>query len=255
MEFRPCTDIHNGKVKQIVGSSLSEENVKENFVSEKNAEFYANIYKENDLKNGHVILLNEPGTCEYRESEAEALKALNAYKDGLQIGGGITADNARKFLDAGAKKVIVTSFVFRNGMIDYYKLAELKQTIGRKRTVLDLSCKKTDDGYYVMSDRWKTFTNKKLDYILLEQLERYASEYLIHAIDAEGKMSGIDKELLKELAVYDGVPVTYAGGVTSVKDIEQIYIYGADRVNVTIGSALDLFGGNIRFEDVLRMCR
>ncbi len=254
MEFRPCIDIHDGKVKQIVGASLSDKGAKENFVSGQDAAFYADMYREKGIKGGHIVILNRAGTPEYESSKAQALKALNAYKGGLQIGGGITADNAGEFLDAGAAHVVVTSYVFRDGMVDYQRLAGLTETVGRDRLVLDLSCRKRDGKYYVVTDRWQKFTDTELNLETLKQFERYASEYLIHAADVEGKVSGVEDELLKILGEYRGIPVTYAGGVRNFEDLEKIYSIGAGRVNVTVGSALDLFGGNMNFDKVLEMC-
>ena len=253
MEFRPCIDIHNGKVKQIVGGSLKDAGnmAQENFVSEQDAPFYAHMYKETGIRGGHIILLNAKDSEYYEATKEQALMALAEYPGGLQVGGGITATNAREFLDAGASHVIVTSYVFRDGRVDYERLDELVATVGKERLVLDLSCRKRDSEYYIVTDRWQKFTEEKVTLSLLSRLERYCDEFLIHAVDVEGKASGIEKELVKMLGKWGKIPVTYAGGVGSFKDLEQLKVLGQNRVNVTIGSALDLFGGEMEYEKVL----
>lgn len=254
MEFRPCIDIHNGKVKQIVGSSLTDSDNKatENFVADSNASFFACLYKKHNLKGGHIILLNPVGSEYYEATKAQAIDALKAFPGGMQLGGGITPDTAKEFLDAGATHVIVTSYVFKDGTIKYDNLKAISDTVGRERLVLDLSCKKTADGYKVVTDRWQKMSDVTVDIKLLEELSEYCDEYLIHAVDVEGKNSGIETDLVKMLADYEGRPVTYAGGVHSYEDINLLKTLGKDRINMTIGSALDLFGGTLSFEKVLR---
>ena len=104
MEFRPCIDIHNGKVKQIVGGSLKDlgDRAQENFVSEQDAAFYAKLYQKNSLKGGHIILLNASDSPYYEATKEQALSGLRVYPGGLQVGGGITAENAAEYLAAGA---------------------------------------------------------------------------------------------------------------------------------------------------------
>lgn len=252
MDFRPCIDIHNGKVKQIVGSSLKDEGdyAQENYVSERDAAFYAGMYRDAGLKGGHVILLNAVGSRYYEATKAQAFQALGAFPGGLQAGGGITALNAHEFLDAGASHVIVTSYVFRDGRIDYERLERLKSEVGREHLVLDLSCRKREGGYYIMTDRWQRFTDEIVSEELLDELSGYCSEFLVHAVDAEGRNRGIEEELAAMLGGWNGLPVTYAGGVRSLTDIDRLRSLGRDRVNVTIGSALDLFGGDLPFADV-----
>lgn len=254
MEFRPCIDIHNGKVKQIVGSSLTDSDNKatENFVADSNASFFACLYKKHNLKGGHIILLNPVGSEYYEATKAQAIDALKAFPGGMQLGGGITPDTAKEFLDAGATHVIVTSYVFKDGTIKYDNLKAISDAVGRERLVLDLSCKKTADGYKVVTDRWQKMSDVTVDIKLLEELSEYCDEYLIHAVDVEGKNSGIETDLVKMLADYEGRPVTYAGGVHSYEDIKLLKTLGKDRINMTIGSALDLFGGSLSFEKVLR---
>ena len=258
MEFRPCIDIHNGKVKQIVGGSLKDagNQAVENFVSKQDAPFYANMYKEAGIRGGHIILLNAKDSEYYEATKAQAMAALAAYPGGLQVGGGITAANAGEFLDAGASHVIVTSYVFRDGRIDYERLAELVAAVGKERLVLDLSCRwreeaGTSAGYYIVTDRWQKFTDEKVTLSLLNRLKDSCDEFLIHAVDVEGKASGIETELVRMLGEWGEIPVTYAGGVGSFDDLEQLRVLGQGRVNVTIGSALDLFGGEMEYERVL----
>ena len=256
MEFRPCIDIHDGKVKQIVGGSLSDSNgASENFVSEQDGAFYASFYKSRGIKGGHVIMLNKKGTPEYELTKAQALSAIKEYPKGLQVGGGIDPGTAGEFIENGASHVIVTSYVFNGGKVDYDRLKEMTETAGRENLVLDLSCRKKDDKYYVVTDRWQKFTDVVLDEKMLEAFEKNAAEYLIHAVDVEGKASGVDSSLIKMLGGYDGIPVTYAGGVHTYEDLDIIKNLGQNRVNVTIGSALDLFGGNLKFDEVLKYCK
>lgn len=255
MQFRPCIDIHDGKVKQIVGGSLGhEDRAKENFVSKQDAAFFALFYRKKQLKGGHVILLNGGEHPLYEKTKEQALMALRAYPMGLQAGGGITDRNAEEFLDAGASHVIVTSFVFREGRIDYDRLERLVKEIGRERIVLDLSCRKRDGKYYIVTDRWQKYTDTVLDLELLKQLEGSCNEYLIHAVDVEGKASGIEEGVVKLLGAYGGRPVTYAGGVHGYQDLETLKRMGNGHVNVTIGSALDLFGGSMSLDRVMEIC-
>ena len=255
MEFRPCIDIHDGKVKQIVGGSLSEKDGKssarENFVAEHEADYYASLYQEKGLKGGHIIMLNSPETAAYEMTRKQATKALQAYPQGLQIGGGITAENAEEYIKAGASHVIVTSYVFRNGVIDRERLERLKSRVGREHIVLDMSCRKKEEGYVVVTDRWQKETKEIVTLSLLEELSSFCDEFLIHAVDVEGKADGIEKELVALLKDYKGNAVTYAGGVHNFEDLKLLYEMGGGSVNVTIGSALDLFGGSMSFEEVL----
>lgn len=249
MKFRPCIDIHNGKVKQIVGGSLKDagDQAKENFVAEQDAAFYAKLYKKAGLKGGHVILLNSVGSEYYEATRVQALKALKAYPKGLQIGGGVCPDNAADYLEAGASHVIVTSYVFKNGEIYWDNLEKLCMAVGKEHVVLDLSCRKKNGRYYIVTDRWQTFTNVELGTEILGRLSGYCDEFLVHGVDVEGKASGIEQELIEILKQAD-IPVTYAGGIGSMEDLEQIRRTGNGKVDFTIGSALDLFGGRIPYE-------
>lgn len=253
MEFRPCIDIHNGKVKQIVGSSLRDEGdaAKENFVSEKDGAYYANVYRMDGIKGGHIILLNSRDSQYYPATREQALSAIHAYPGGFQVGGGITAENAADFLREGASHVVVTSYVFSGGKINYKNLNTLVAEVGREHLVLDLSCRKKDGSYYIVTDRWQKFTHEPVTEELLDELMNYADEFLIHAVDVEGKVSGIEEELAGMLGSWGKIPVTYAGGVGSFSDLETLYRVGQGRLNVTVGSALDLFGGGMKYRDVL----
>ena len=253
MEFRPCIDIHNGCVKQIVGSSLKDSgSALENFVATKDAAYYAKLYAKDHLKGGHVILLNAKDSPEYEKTREAAVSALKAYPGGLQVGGGIDSLNASFFLDAGASHVIVTSYVFRDGKICYNHLTELKEAVGSKHIVLDLSCRRSRDGaYLIVTDRWQKFTETELSVEVLQELGSYCDEFLVHAVDVEGKSNGIEEDVVRILKD-SPIPATYAGGVASYADIEKIARVGEGRVHVTIGSALSLFGGDLDYREVLR---
>jgi phosphoribosylformimino-5-aminoimidazole carboxamide ribotide isomerase, eukaryotic type len=253
MKFRPCIDIHDGKVKQIVGGALSDNSSGEtNFVSETDASFYSDMYRSRNLSGGHIILLNKAGTPEYEADLEEARLALRTYPNGFMIGGGITAENAEAFLDMGASHVIVTSYVFRDGAIDMERLNKLKDAVGREHLVLDLSCRRKDDDYYIVTDRWQKYTDVKVNASTLDSLAEYCDEYLIHAVDVEGRKSGCDIDLLKLLGEWTGLPVTYAGGVSSFEDLTLVKELGRNHIDVTIGSALSLFGGDMELDEVLK---
>lgn len=253
MKFRPCIDIHNGKVKQIVGSSLKDENDKavENYVSEKDSSYYAQMYKRDGLAGGHIIRLNSAGSEYFEATKRAAVMALATYYKGMQIGGGINADNAKFFLENGASHVIVTSYVFRNGKIDYENLSNISNTVGKDNLVLDLSCRKKDNRYYIVTDRWQNFTEVYITDKVLDELAGYCDEFLIHAVDVEGKSSGIEKGLAETLGGWKGIPVTYAGGISSLEDIRELEKYGNGKLDFTIGSALDIFGGKMAYNDIV----
>ena len=254
MEFRPCIDIHNGKVKQIVGGSLTDLNneATENFVATQDAAFFANLYKKAGLKGGHIILLNSKDSEYYEATRAQAFEALREYPGGLQVGGGITSQNAGEYLEAGASHVIVTSYVFHDGKVDYKRLKELERAVGKEHLVLDLSCKKVDGEYRIVTDRWQKLTKEVVSLELMDRLAGYCSEFLIHAVDVEGKANGIEAELAAMLGAWDGLPITYAGGVHSYEDLDLLKSLGRNRLNVTIGSALELFGGSLQWKEVVR---
>lgn len=256
MRFRPCIDIHNGKVKQIVGGSLLDKGNQavDNYVSEQDASFYASLYRDSQLRGGHIIILNPAGSQYYDEDIRQAQLALQAFPNGLQIGGGITAENAKLFLEKGATHVIVTSYAFKDGEIQMERLHKLTEAVGREHIVLDLSCRKCEGKYYIVTDRWQKFTNVIVNHDILNKLSVFCDEFLIHAVDVEGKASGVELELVKMLGKWGKIPVTYAGGVGSYADLEQLKKLGQGCVDVTIGSALDLFGGRLKYEEVLKYC-
>lgn len=316
MKIRPCIDIHDGKVKQIVGGSLhdrqqkkedygtcssSEEetcgiqkeevhaqngkedrrdwkvrkeegrkqksresekqgSLQENFVSGEDASYYASYYRQRNLPGGHIILLNssalEPEA--YEKDKEQALGALKAYPGGMQIGGGITPQNAGEFLDAGASHVIVTSYVFREGRLDWERLGEMEAAVGKEHLVLDLSCRQRADGKYaVVTDRWQKFTELLLCKDTLDILADHCDEFLIHAADAEGKRKGIQEDVARILGEWQktsGGIVTYAGGVHSLEDLALLGRLSDSRLDVTVGSALDLFGGTLSLEELQTAC-
>lgn len=252
MQFRPCIDIHNGKVKQIVGSSLKDQGdmAQENFVAEHEADYYAKLYREHKIDGAHIILLNGKDSPYYEATRAQAMLALQTYPGHMQVGGGITAENAKEYLNAGADKVIVTSYVFRNGELCRENLEKLVAAVGKEHIVLDLSCRKKEGVYYIVTDRWQKYTDLGITTENLDDLSDYADEFLIHAVDVEGKSGGIEKELVKILGDWNKIPITYAGGVHSYEDLDLLYRLGEGKIHVTIGSALDVYGGNMRIEEV-----
>ncbi len=235
-QFRPCIDLHDGEVKQIVGGTLSELGVDTNFVSENDAAFYASLYRRHQLLGGHVIALG-PG------NEAEVMSALQTWPQGLQFGGGVNETNVEKYLKAGADKVIVTSYLFEEGEFSWPRLKRMLAAAGRDKLVLDLSCRRVGDGWNIATNRWQTVTNAEVNAELLERLSEYCSEFLVHAADVEGLQNGIDEALVSQLAEYAKVPVTYAGGASSLKDLQRVHELSGGKVDLTIGSALDIFGG------------
>ena len=247
--FRPCIDLHEGRVKQIVGGSLDTGELRTNFVSEKSSASFAEMYKRDGLKGGHVIMLG-PG------NEEAAIEALRAYAGGLQLGGGVNADNAQKYLDAGASHVIVTSWIFRDGRVEWERLKDLLGAIGKERLVLDLSCRKRDGKYFVMTDRWQKFTSVTLGAETLRRMSDSCDEFLVHAVDVAGLCRGIDEELIKQLAEWSPIPTTYAGGARSMEDLETVTSIGRGRIDLTIGSALDIFGGaGVKYQECVEFNR
>ena len=253
MHFRPCIDIHNGSVKQIVGGSLKDidNRAEENFVSEYDAAFYAKLYQKLQLKGGHIILLNHKDSIFFESTRKQALEALQAYPQGLMVGGGIDAENAKAFLDAGASHVIVTSYVFKDGEVHIENLKKLVHAVGKEHIVLDLSCRYINGAYYIVTDRWQKATNVILNQQTLDYLSEFCDEFLVHAVDVEGKSRGIEREVAKLLGDWAKIPITYAGGVHDFEDLDLLKKLGQNKVDVTIGSALDLFGGSMSFEKVL----
>ena len=252
MRFRPCIDLHQGVVKQIVGSTLRDSGDDlplTNFVAERPPAYFADMYRRDGLEGGHVIMLG-PG------NDAAASSALAAYPGGLQIGGGIQPRNAAEWLGKGAAKVIVTSYVFREGQVCWNRLAEMVDAVGPERLVLDLSCRRRGDDYFVVTDRWQRFTNVAVSPATLDRLSGLCSEFLVHAVDVEGKQQGVEPELLRCLGEWAPCPTTYAGGVRSRDDVARVIELGGGRLDVTVGSALDIFGGSgLRYADMAALDR
>lgn len=245
--FRPCIDLHEGKVKQIVGGTLSDApgQLRTNFISDRPASWFAELYQRDNLKGGHVIMLGP-------NNEDAARSALGAFRGGMHVGGGINIANATSWLDAGASHVIVTSWVFRDGHMDEQRLSELVKTIGKDRLVLDLSCRRRGEDYFVVTDRWQKFTDLKITRETLQTLAASCAEFLVHAVDVEGLCRGVDEELVEMLGLFSPIPATYAGGASSLADLEKVTKLGQGRIDLTIGSALDIFGGTgVRYQDVV----
>ncbi|MEA4861751.1 MAG: phosphoribosylformimino-5-aminoimidazole carboxamide ribotide isomerase [Victivallaceae bacterium] len=242
--FRPCIDLHAGRVKQMVGGTLGDEKELTNFVSERSPAYYAELYRADNLNGGHIIKLG-PG------NDDAAREALAAWPGGMHIGGGVNAANARNWLDAGAEKVIVTSCAFKNGMVDWDSISALVNSVGRDRLVLDLSCRKRNGKYFVVTDLWRKFTNVEVTPGMLEEFSRVCSEFLIHAVDVEGRQSGVDCDLIALLARFSPIPTTYAGGIRNFADIDLVEFAGADIIDYTVGSALNIFGGKLSYKDVV----
>jgi phosphoribosylformimino-5-aminoimidazole carboxamide ribotide isomerase len=248
--FRPCIDLHEGKVKQIVGGTLGAPSaLRTNFVSEQPAAWFAELYKRDGLTGGHVIMLGAG-------NDSEARSALAAFPGGMHIGGGVNSTNARTWLEAGASQVIVTSWVFREGRVDWERLLELVKLIGKGKLVLDLSCRKRGENYFVVTDRWQKFTELIVNEETLQKFSAYCAEFLIHAVDVEGLCTGIDRELVVNLGKWTTIPVTYAGGANSISDLAEVTRLSAGKVDLTIGSALDIFGGHgVKYKDCVKFNR
>ena len=252
-KFRPCIDLHDGKVKQIVGSSLSDSGagLKTNFETDRSSPWFAELYKKDGIKGGHVIMLG-------KGNESAAKDALSAYPGGLQVGGGINAQNAMEYIKAGASHVIVTSWIFPEGKLDRARLDELVKTVGKEHLILDLSCKRTGivDGipqWKIATNRWQTIIDIEITKETLEDLTQCCDEFLIHAADVEGKQQGMDDDLIRFLAENSPIPVTYAGGAKSLEDLEHCKEISNGKVDLTIGSALDLFGGKgVKYDDCVK---
>jgi phosphoribosylformimino-5-aminoimidazole carboxamide ribotide isomerase len=247
MKFRPCIDLHKGKVKQIVGGTLSDakrDALVTNYETDLSPTHFARMYKNDGLAGGHVIMLG-PG------NEAAAVQALREFPQGFHIGGGITPDNAGRFLDEGASHVIVTSFIFKKGRLIWENLKSMASAAGKQRLVLDLSCVLRDKAYYITTDRWQRLTSVALSKETLETLAGFCDEFLVHAAHVEGKRMGIDEDLVSLLGDNSPIPVTYAGGIRSLEDLDLVCSKGKDRVDATIGSALDIFGGSLPYKSVV----
>lgn len=251
MRFRPCIDLHDGRVKQIVGGSLSDDSGRgpdTNFETDQSAADFAALYRRDRLPGGHVIMLG-PG------NESQAIAALNAFPDGMHVGGGINPSNAGRFISEGASHVIVTSYVFRGGEIDWSRVNEMISVVGKERLVLDVSCRKRDGKYIVCTDRWQRWTDVEVDMATVGRLADVCDELLIHAVDVEGKRAGMDIELIDRLGNWAACPITYAGGVRSLFDLDLARDAGRGLIDVTIGSALDIFGGSLKYSSAVEWQR
>lgn len=235
-QFRPCIDLHNGQVKQIVGGSLNDQGAKTNFVSQYDSAYYAELYQKHHLTGGHVIALG-PG------NEDAVLAALKAWPGGLQFGGGVNRENATHYLNAGASHVIVTSALFENNEFSFKRLEDMVKETGKNKLILDLSCRKTQNGWQIATNRWQTITSTPVNGETLKELSQYCDEFLIHAADVEGLQGGIDEELVSLLGKHHSIPTTYAGGARSLEDLKRVHELSSGHVDLTIGSALDIFGG------------
>lgn len=240
MQFRPCIDLHNGKVKQIVGSTLKDgepASLKTNFTADHPSSWFAELYRGDKLTGGHIIKLG-PG------NDDAAAEALAAWPDAMQIGGGITAENGKEWLDKGASHVIVTSYVFSDGQVSHERLRRLVKAVGKDNLVLDLSCRKKGNDYFIVTDRWQKFTDVLISPEVIDDFAKLCDEFLVHAADVEGLCNGIETELVKKLAEWSPIPTTYAGGVKDIADMKRIQDLGGNRLHATVGSALDIFGGS-----------
>ena len=254
VQFRPCIDIHQGRVKQIVGGTLKDsadgkadsETPETNFETETSSAEFAQMYQRDGIFGGHVIMLSrDDGTTQ------AAMNAVSAFPGGLQVGGGVTAETAMPLIDAGASHVIVTSYVFRDGAVDQERLDAIVKAVGKERLVLDLSCRKRGDDYYVVTDRWQKWTELKVDEATMAMLASHCDEFLVHGVDVEGMKLGIDDELVRRLGRHSPIPVTYAGGARSIADLELVRGAGDAKVDITVGSALDCFGGALPYDEVV----
>lgn len=246
-KFRPCIDLHEGQVKQIIGGTLTDDGATENFVSAQTSSHFAKMFRDDELYGGHVIQLG-PG------NQTAAEEAISAYPLGLQIGGGITDANAQKWIQLGASHIIVTSWLFNEqAQLQESRVAALADIVSPQRLVIDLSCRRTEDGWTVAMNRWQTLTNVLLNHETLERLSPYCDEFLIHAADVEGQCRGIDRALVEMLSQWSGRKIVYAGGVANMADVETIQMLSNGRVDVTVGSALDIFGGEgVGYRELVR---
>ncbi|TGO59852.1 hypothetical protein BOTNAR_0155g00240 [Botryotinia narcissicola] len=249
-KFRPCIDLHSGQVKQIVGGTLTtaSSDLKTNYVSKLPASHFAKLYKDNDLTGAHVIMLG-PG------NEEAAKQAVGEWKNGLQVGGGITDENAKQWIEWGAERVIITSFLFPNGKFSRERLNSVLESLGgdKEKLVIDLSCRKRDDTWFVAMNKWQTITDMEVNEASIKSLEPYCSEFLIHAADNEGLQKGIDEQLVEKLAQWCSIPVTYAGGGRNLQDLDNVKRLSGGKVDLTIGSALDVFGGSgVTFDECVQ---
>jgi phosphoribosylformimino-5-aminoimidazole carboxamide ribotide isomerase len=253
--FRGCIDIHSGQVKQIVGGTLNKDDtttdssLSTNFVSTLPSSHYAQLYNDNNVTGTHVIKLGSNP-----ENDKTALEAIKSWPGGLQIGGGINDTNALYWIEQGASHVIVTSWLFPNNEFSMERLLKLEQLVGKAKIVIDLSCRKrvTDSGikWMVATNKWQTITDFELSRDNFQLLGEHCDEFLVHAADVEGLCQGIDEELVVKLSEWCDSPITYAGGAKNIDDLKRVQELSNGKVDLTYGSALDIFGGKlVKFED------
>ncbi|KXN72896.1 phosphoribosylformimino-5-aminoimidazole carboxamide ribotide isomerase [Conidiobolus coronatus NRRL 28638] len=246
-QFRACIDLHEGRVKQIVGGSLNnkDESLKTNFVSEHPSSYFAKLYKQFHLEGAHIIKLGP------RNDEA-AEEALKEYPDMLHLGGGINLDNCKEWIEKGASKVIVTSWLFPNAKFSLENLKLLCDKVGKDRLVIDISCRRVQNEWVIAMNKWQTLTDLKVNLDTIKLLEEYCSEFLVHAADLEGLCQGIDSELVSKLGEWVTIPTTYAGGGRSIEDLDLVQQLSNGKVDLTLGSCLDIFGGSlVKFDDAV----
>ena len=236
-KFRPCIDLHEGKVKQIVGGSLNDsgKDLQTNFIANHGADYFAHMYKNDNLLRGHIIMLG-------KENEEAAMQALEVWPNKFHVGGGITIDNAETWLQFGAEKVIITSWLFTEGKFDLNRLIQISSKIEKEKLVVDLSCRRKEDKWYVTTNKWQTISDLEITYDTLQELSKYCSEFLIHGADVEGLCQGIDEELIEILGKWSPIPCTYAGGGQNISDLKTVNDISNGRIDLTFGSALDIFG-------------
>ncbi|KAL7414100.1 Phosphoribosylformimino-5-aminoimidazole carboxamide ribotide isomerase [Mrakia frigida] len=250
--FRPCIDLHGGVVKQIVGGTLSDEPEKEaalktNFVAEQRPAYYASVYRSRGLHGGHVIKLGP-------NNDEAAEEALYAWENCLQVGGGINEKNAAHWIELGASKVIVTSHLFPDAKFSLPRLKEISELVGKDHLVVDVSCRKRGDRWIVAMNKWQDLTDLDVTKETLDMLSEYCSEFLIHAADVEGLCQGIDEELVTKLGEWVTIPTTYAGGAKDISDLFLVSHLSNGKVDLTFGSALDIFGGTqVKFDELAQL--
>lgn len=253
-----CIDIHDGQVKQIVGSTLTtnDQTLSTNYVSPHSPTYYAELYRKNGVLGTHVIKL---GSTETNDRAAE--EALAAWPGKLQVGGGVNLGNCKEWIEKGADKVIVTSWLFPEGQLSWDRLKQISDMVGKERLVVDVSCKRVIDEnegrveWVVAMNKWQTLTTTVLSQQLFTELREYCTEFLVHAADVEGLCQGIDEELVAQLGEWcrgwDDISVVYAGGARSFQDLELVEKLSHGKVDLTYGSSLDIFGGSVKFQDLV----
>ncbi len=247
MNFRPCIDVFKGKVVQLIGTSLfggEEKTIVKHFESEYSPAYYAELFKQDNLKGGHILSLGSG-------NNDVVIEALKAFNGGMKYGGSVTPENAHVYLDAGATHVIVNSYVFDNGEINLPNLKSLVKSIGKDKLVLDMSCRKKNGDYYIVTNLWEKFTNVILDQKSLQDISKYCDEIIVHGVDSEGRKQGLESDLVRILAQHTPIKTVYAGGISSIADLTMIKALGNEKIDPCIGTALSIYGGNLSYYEVL----